>query len=171
MSHPVLTTSARRWFAAFVLVLGLVTTSRIAEAHPQAERVKTTVRATGHAVVWKGNAQVAEAQASAAAYRLALEKVATSLGGPKAGEDVLIDQLLYARAARFVTHSTLAARRLHGVRLDLDLDVEIEVEAVQSVLSSRAPRPPRPVNRAALAGSMWVCRPQCAGASAGSSVL
>jgi hypothetical protein len=134
------------------LVVGLDVAT--AQAH------RATVRATGQAIVWKGNAQVAEAQAAAAAYRRAVEEIATSLGGPKAGQDVLIDQLLYARAARFVTHSTLTARRLHGVTLKLDLDVEIEVDAVQTVLRSRAPRPPKPTSRAALSGAMWVRSPQ-----------
>src|SRR5688572_11883204 len=82
-----------------------------------AEARRATVRVSGQAIVWKGNAQVAEAQAAAVAYRHALEEVARSLGGPKAGEDVLIDQLLYARPARFVAHSTLSDRRLRGVTL------------------------------------------------------
>lgn len=156
MRNPVSVVAVVRWFVICTFFVALA--SDIAQAQPATSR--QTVRATGQAVVFKGNAQVAEAQAAAAAYRLALEKVAISLGGPRVGQDVLIDQLLYARAARFVTHSTLAARRLHGVTLDVDFDVEIEVEAVQTVLQSRAPQPRKPADRAALSGSMWVSRPQ-----------
>lgn len=160
MRNPVSVVAVVRWFVICTFFVAMA--SAVARAQPALAQktARTTVRATGQAVVWKGNAQVAEAQAAAAAYRLALEKVATSLGGPRVGQDVLIDQLLYARAARFVTHSTLAGRRLHGVTLDVDFDVEIEVEAVQTVLQSRAPRPRKPADRAALSGSMWVSGPQ-----------
>ena len=114
------------------------------------------VRAHGQAVIEKGNAQAAEALAAAVAYRRAVEEVALSLGGPKPGKDTLIDQLLYERAATFVTNSVLVTRRASGTLLNLEFEVEVEVDAVQTVLQQRM-RPARP-SRAALPGAAWVLR-------------
>jgi len=116
--------------ALFLLVLSSLD-ARSADAR------RMTVRATGQAVIVKGNAQAAEAQAAAAAYRSAVEQVAGTLGGPKEGDDSVVDQALYERAGAFVTNSALINRKVDASILLLELSVEIEADAVQQALGGR----------------------------------
>lgn len=104
---------------------------------PSAGARSTMVTATGQGVILKGNTQAAEAQATASAYRNALEQVAASLGGPKEGEDASLDETLYDHAAAFVINSSLQNRRVDGNILFLELNVEVSTDAIREALGGR----------------------------------
>jgi hypothetical protein len=98
---------------------------------------KTTVSASGQAVVAAGGKAMARSQAINAALRKAVGDVVQQLGGPGEGDDAAIDKNVYQRAAAYIPSSTVVTENQDGTIYSVEVTVDVDRDAVLAALGGR----------------------------------
>jgi hypothetical protein len=98
---------------------------------------KTTLTASGQAVVAAGGKQLARSQAINAALRSAVGTVVAQLGGPGEGDDDTIDKNVYQRAAAYIPSSTVITENQDGSIFTVEVTVDVEKDLVLAALGGR----------------------------------
>lgn len=125
---------------SFVFLFLLVSTSLRAEP----------VQSTGQGVIIRGNQAAASSQAQAQAVRAAIEKVVLAQGGPRQGQDSVVDARVYAVAPSFVSRATVLSERADGSILSIEMSVEVNTNAVREGIGDRKVAPSTAAGPAAL---------------------
>lgn len=124
-----------RWFAIAMILIGTLGSAPL-HAEP--------VPASGQAVIIRGNQPAASAQAQAQALRAAVEKVVLAQGGPKQGQDSVVDARVYALAPSFVSGASVLSERADGNIFSVEMSVDVNTSAVRQGIGDRKAPPGAP---------------------------